>query len=238
MHPLVLGPLPSSARARYHATGDRWGLDGEGQWRDSEMDTVTPPPLPAMTRRTTPPALPARRRHRAWRWAAGLAGLLLAVGVMHWLRTPAPPAPPVRYVPRPLQPLPTELAHASPACADGDARPAASEEDHFLVAGGRELGAISARDGEDYVAAAVIARDAACRASALQLYAFHRGVFVGALLDAPLDPRRDQLAGIRFVAEGLRYAVRRCEAGTACDTREQLLPWRRDGSGGGDADAH
>lgn len=231
----VLGPLPDSVLGRFGKPTDRWCHDGDDSWQDLPS-SIAPPPLPSAGE---PPPLPARpqppkgllRRHG--RWLAAAAVVVALAGIWLHLRTPAPPAtPPVHYVPRPLQPM----AAAAPAthCPDAAGAAATGDEDRFLLAGGeRSLTGRAQRQGDNYVAEAVVGRDDRCRADAVQLYVFHDGVFVGTPLDPPVDPRHTRL-DFSLDAQGqLDYTVQRCESpGTSCNPAEHYRVRLQPGDGG------
>lgn len=234
----VLGPLPGSTRGIFARPGDRWCYDGDGSWQELP-GSAAPPPLPRDPL-IAPPPLPdapsPRRPRRYWAWLGGAAAAVVLLGFWLHARTPAPAttALPVPYVPRPLQPLASTGAAAN-ACPDATGAAPANDEDRFLLAGGRrQLTGRSQRQGDAYVAEAVVAWDAQCRPSAVQLYAFHRGVFVGTPMDAPLDPRRVQLVSFSLDAQDrLAYTVRRCDDRTGhCDPAETNLARLQPGDGG------
>ncbi len=209
----VLGPLPESARGPFARSGDRWCRDGDDTWQELP-GTAAPPPLPRAS--IVPPPLPApvparpARRRRAWLGGAAAAIVLFAL----WLhmRSPAPAQPTVPYVSRPLQPL-ADAHAAETTCPEATGAAPANDEDRFLLTGGRrQLTGRSQRLGDAYVAEAVLQRDALCQPSAVQLYAFYRGVFIGTPMDAPIDPRRTQLVSFALDAQHrLAYTVRRCD---------------------------
>jgi len=219
----VLGPLPSSTRDRFGRPGDRWCDDGGEQWQDLPSPIV-PPPLRGSAE---PPPLPGpanRQPGFVRRHARGLgitAGIAVVLGGWLLARPPArPPAPVVRYVPRPLQPM-ASLA-STPHCPAAIGEPAANDEDRFLLVGGdRQLTGRAQRVGDNYVAEAVVGRDDQCRPDAVQLYVFHDGVFVGTPLDPPVDPRHTTLDFKLDALGQLDYTVQRCESpGTGCSPAE------------------
>lgn len=232
----VLGPLPAGARGDYARSGDRWCHDGDASWQ--ELPLAAPPPLPG--RGPLPPPLPITghprgRRRRPLAWLGGLAAavVLLALWAHHRAPPPAPATSVVTYVPRPLQPMHASAPAAAPSCPVGSA--AASDEDRFLLAGGeRQLTGRSQRSGDAYVAEAVLHRDAHCRPSAMQLYVFRHGAFVGTAMDAPIDPRRTQLIDFSLDAQGqLSYRLRRCNGRTGgCGDTETYLARLQPGDGG------
>ncbi|HEU4670382.1 MAG TPA: energy transducer TonB [Dyella sp.] len=218
----VLGPLPASVLARFGRPGDRWCHDGADRWEDVP-GPIVPPPLPSGTE--PPPLLATSRSDRRWlrrhgRWLAAAAVTVVAVGIWLHVRAPAPTVPPpVRYVPRPLQPMAASPRAA--ACADATGAAPASDEDRLLVAGARQLTGRSQREGDNYVAEAVVGRDAQCRPDAVQLYVFHDGVLVGTPLDPPIDPRHTALDFALDAQGQLDYTMQRCERpGVACNPAE------------------
>lgn len=233
----VLGPLPAGARGDYARSGDRWCHDGDASWQ--ELPLAAPPPLPGSG--PLPPPLPdtgssrRQRRRRPLAWLGGIAAavVLLALWAHHRAPPPVPATPVVTYVPRPLQPMNTAATAATPDCPAGVA--AASDEDRFLLAGGaRQLTGRSQRSGDAYVAEAVLQRDAQCRPSAVQLYVFHHGAFVGTAMDAPIDPRRQQLLDFSLGGQGrLSYRLRRCDGRTGgCGEPETYQARLQPGAGG------
>ena len=232
----VLGPLPFAARDRLAATGDRWCHDGDDTWQPLPRE-ASPPPLP--TSGSVPPPLPraapvARRRHRA-AWVIGAIALLLLV--VYWVHRPAAPAvdptAALHYVPRPLQPMTSD--EPVQTCADATGVAATSDEDRFLLAGGRrQLTGRSQRRGDTYVAEAVVQRDAGCEPSAVQLYVFHRGVFVGTPMEAPVDPRQVRLDAFALADDGqLSYTLQRCDARAGhCSPEETYRARLQPGRGG------
>lgn len=223
----TLGPLPALARPRLARPGDRWCHDGDASWQDLPA-TDEPPPLPVQSAaagplpasRAQPPPLPdaapaARRGHVA-AWLGGALVLVVVLAVIFWrphAASPAPaPAAALRYVPRPLQPMAPNVV--AETCADAAGASPRNNEDRFLLAGGaRQLSGRSQREGDNYVAEAVVQRDARCQPSAVQLYVFHRGVLVGTPMDSPLDPRRVRLSSFALSPDGqLTYTLQRCDA--------------------------
>lgn len=231
----VLGPLPAGARDQYARAGDRWCHDGDASWQALPL-AATPPPLPG--RGAMPPPLPpdARRgRGRSFAWLGGIAAVLALVLLWHQHRaaTPAATAPPVRYVPRPLQPLSAAAPATTATCPAGSA--AQNDEDRFLLAGGqRTLTGRAQRSGDDYVAEAILQRDDHCQPSAAQLYVFRHGAFVGTAIDTPIDPRRTQLTAFTLDGQGqLTYSLRRCDGRAGgCGELETYQAHLQRGDGG------
>jgi hypothetical protein len=241
----TLGPLPALARPRFARPGDRWCHDGDASWQDLPA-TGEPPPLPGQSAavgplpiaRPQPPPLPhtapAARRGRVSAWLGGLV-LVVLLAVVWWRVHAAPPTPSpaaaLRYVPRPLQPM---APNEAPTCAAAAGASPRNDEDHFLLAGGaRQLTGRSQREGDNYVAEAVVQRDAQCQPSAVQLYVFHRGVLVGTPLESPLDPRRVRLSRFALSADGeLTDTLQRCDA-RAGSCRPETYRARLQPGGGG-----
>ncbi|HEX5306812.1 MAG TPA: TonB family protein, partial [Dyella sp.] len=233
----VLGPLPAGARDHFARADDRWCHDGDASWQALPL-RAAPPPLPRAA--TLPPPLPAggapRRRRRAWAWTAGIATalVLLLLWAHHRTPTPAPATQVVHYVPRPLQPLAATTSARVPTCPAPSAAPT-SDEDRFLLTGGeRQLTGRSQRSGDAYVTEAVLQRDSRCQPSAVQLYVFRHGVFVGTAMDAPIDPRRTQLLDFALDDQGqLSYRVRRCDTRSgSCGDAEMYQARLQPGGGG------
>lgn len=233
----VLGPLPESTRAQFARHGDRWCHDGDDTWQDLPAST-TPPPLPSASIVVPPPlpaaAVPVRPSRRRWIWIGGAAAAVVLLALWLHASAPAPAQQPVTYVARPLQPL-TDAHSAATACPDATSAAPANDEDRFLLAGGqRQLTGRSQRQGDTYIAEAVLQRDTLCQPSAVQLYAFHRGVFIGTPMDAPIDPRRTQLVSFSLDAQDrLAYTVRRCDGRAGnCGPAETYLARLQPGDGG------
>lgn len=233
----VLGPLPAAARDRFAATGDRWCHDGDASWQELPA-AASPPTLPATA--AVPPPLPrttpvARRRHLA-AWIGAAIVLLLLGGFWIHRSSPPPvdPASALRYVPRPLQPMASSDDRAR-TCTDATGVAAANDEDHFLLAGGRrQLTGRSQRKGDTYVAEAVVQRDAQCQPSAVQLYVFRHGVFIGTPMETPIDPRQVRLSAFALTDDGqLSYTLQRCDARAgSCSPDETYRARLQPGSGG------
>ncbi|HET6431143.1 energy transducer TonB [Dyella sp.] len=232
----VLGPLPAAARAAYARAGDRWCHDGDASWQD--LPSASPPPLPANAALLPPPlpgARPVRRRRSTLAWLGGLAAavLLLALWAHHHASPPAPARRAVTYVPRPLQPMVADAPASTTTCPAGPAP--TGEEDRFLLTGGeRQLTGRAQRSTDAYVAEAVLQRDAQCQPSAVQLYVFRHGAFVGTAMDAPIDPRRTQLLDFSIDEQGqLGYRLRRCDGRSdRCDEPEAYQARLQRGHGG------
>ncbi|HEY2623746.1 MAG TPA: hypothetical protein VGI53_09870, partial [Dyella sp.] len=117
--------------------------------------------------------------------AYAVAALVLsAVACGLWLMPPMPAPVPPHYVARPLRPLEpgTNKVAAATPCANEAATPK-NDEDRFLLTGQRMLTGRAQRKGDTYVAEAAVSMDDKCQPSALQLYVFRNGVFVGAALE-------------------------------------------------------
>jgi hypothetical protein len=121
-------------------------------------------------------------RGRAW----AVAALVLSITASFlWLHRPAQVQVALPYVPRPLQPLSPRRAGTADASAECAARAASpkNDEDRFLVTGQRVLTGRAQRKGDTYVAEAAVSVNDQCQPSALQLYVFRHGVFIGTALD-------------------------------------------------------
>jgi hypothetical protein len=119
--------------------------------------------------------------------AYAVAALLLSgTALFLWMERPAPVPVAQPYVPRPLQPLsasaPASTAETPAQCVASAAAPQ-NDEDRFLLTGQRLLTGRAQRKGDTYVAEAAVAVDSQCQPSALQLYVFHHGVFIGTALE-------------------------------------------------------
>ncbi len=119
--------------------------------------------------------------------AFAVAALLLSCTALFlWMQRPAPTPLAQPYVPRPLQPLsasaPPITAGTAVQCVATTATPQ-NDEDRFLLTGQRLLTGRAQRKGDTYVAEAAVSVDSQCKPSALQLYVFHHGVFIGTALE-------------------------------------------------------
>jgi len=147
--------------------------------------------------------------------AYAVAGLALsAVAVVLWMGHPAPtPVVQQPYVPRPLKPLePTPPATvASPGQCASKAVTAKNDEDRFLLTGQRMLTGRAQRKGDTYVAEAAVAVDAQCQPSALQLYVFRHGVFIGTALDKAATLAGTRLTDFNLIDDQhLRVTLAQC----------------------------
>ncbi|WP_157971347.1 hypothetical protein [Dyella sp. C9] len=144
-----------------------------------------------------------------------VAALLLgAVALFLWLERPAPTQVAQPYVPRPLQPLPASATDAggetSGQCVDKSAPPK-NDEDRFLLTGQRLLTGRAQRKGDTYVAEAAVSVDPQCQPSALQLYVFRHGVFIGTALDTAATLAHTHLADFDLTDDQhLRITLAQC----------------------------
>ncbi|WP_267224681.1 hypothetical protein [Dyella silvae] len=162
-------------------------------------------------------------RGRAW----AVAAVLLSVAASFlWLHRPAPVQVAQPYVPRPLQPLPSSTADASPQCAAKAASPK-NDEDRFLLTGQRVLTGRAQRKGDTYVAEAAVSVNQQCEPDALQLYVFRHGVFIGTALDSAASVATTKLTEFDLVDDQhLRVTLARCTdkpASCAATTVRQFM---------------
>ncbi|WP_243048015.1 hypothetical protein [Dyella sp. RRB7] len=123
--------------------------------------------------------------------AYAVAALLVSgTALFLWMQRPAPVPVAQPYVPRPLQPLaanaPASAAGTPVQCIASTAAPQ-NDEDRFLLTGQRLLTGRAQRKGDTYVAEAAVTVDSQCQPSALQLYVFHHGVFIGTALETAVS---------------------------------------------------
>ena len=142
--------------------------------------------------------------------------MLSATALLLWMEQPAAVAASVAppYVARPLKPMaPNERAAvaASPTqCRDLVASPK-NDEDRFLLTGQRLLTGRAQRKGDTYVAEAAISVNEQCQPSALQLYVFRNGVFIGTALAAAAIPATTRLTDFSLVDDQhLRITLAQC----------------------------
>jgi hypothetical protein len=131
-----------------------------------------------------------------------VAALLLgATAWLLWLHQPAPVPVAQPYVSRPLKPLPSDLAPVAESPTGCAARAAApkNDEDRFLLTGQRLLTGRAQRKGDTYVAEAAVSVSDNCQPSALQLYVFRHGVFLGPALDKAASLATTRLADFDLV---------------------------------------
>jgi hypothetical protein len=143
---------------------------------------------------------------------AVIAVALSATALVMWMHRP--PAQPVaqHYMPRPLKPLGQSAPHATGAaqCTAQTATPK-NDEDRFLLTGERLLTGRAQRKGDTYVAEAAVSVDDACKPSALQLYVFHNGVFIGTVLDTAASLANTRLTDFDLVDDQhLRVTLAQC----------------------------
>jgi hypothetical protein len=147
--------------------------------------------------------------------AFAVAALLLSgCALFLWLDRPAPTAVAQPYVPRPLKPLASATSEANAAttaqCADKSAAPK-NDEDRFLLTGQRLLTGRAQRKGDTYVAEAAVSMDPQCQPSALQLYVFRNGVFIGTALDTAATLAHTRLTGFDLTDDQhLRVTLAQC----------------------------
>lgn len=136
------------------------------------------------------------------------AVLVSATGLFLWMHRPAavPAAQP--YVARPLKPLSGAMASAQ--CMARTASPK-NDEDRFLLTGERLLTGRAQRKGDTYVAEAAVSVDQQCQPSALQLYVFRNGVFIGTALDTAAGIASTRLTDFDLVDDQhLRVTLAQC----------------------------
>ncbi|WP_430391440.1 hypothetical protein [Dyella sp. 20L07] len=141
--------------------------------------------------------------------------LLSAVALFLWMQRPAPVPVAQPYVPRPLKPLalnpPAVAATDSPVQCAAKAPAPQSDEDRFLLTGQRMLTGRAQRKGDTYVAEAAVSVDTQCQPSALQLYVFHHGVFIGTALDTAATLTQTRLADFSLIDDQhLRVTLAQC----------------------------
>ncbi|PXV59566.1 LppP/LprE lipoprotein [Dyella jiangningensis] len=134
------------------------------------------------------------------RAVAVLAVILSATALLMWMHRPAPAPVAQAYVPRPLKPLSQNAPGAATGtqCLARTATPK-NDEDRFLLTGERLLTGRAQRKGDTYVAEAAVAVDEQCQPSAMQLYVFHNGVFIGTVLDTAASMANTKLADFDLV---------------------------------------
>lgn len=119
--------------------------------------------------------------------AQALVALIVgATALFLWTQHPTSTPVAQPYVARPLKPLAagTPAARETPAQCATQASAPKNDEDRFLLTGQRMLTGRAQRKGDTYVAEAVVSVDAQCKPSALQLYVFRHGVFIGPALES------------------------------------------------------
>ncbi|WP_201315408.1 hypothetical protein [Dyella sp. EPa41] len=137
-------------------------------------------------------------RGRAFAVAALVLG---AAACLLWMHRPAPAPVADVYVPRPLKPLPsgrTANADAAVPCTAKAPAPK-NDEDRFLLTGERVLTGRAQRKGDTYVAEAAVSVSDDCQPSALQLYVFRHGVFIGPALDKAAGLANTRLADFDLI---------------------------------------
>ncbi|WP_130619844.1 hypothetical protein [Dyella amyloliquefaciens] len=131
-----------------------------------------------------------------------VAALLLgATAWLLWMHQPAPAPVAQPYVPRPLKPLPSDLAPVAQAPTECTAKapPPKNDEDRFLLTGQRLLTGRAQRKGDTYVAEVAVSVSDDCQPSALQLYVFRHGVFLGPALDKAASLATTRLANFDLI---------------------------------------
>jgi hypothetical protein len=141
-----------------------------------------------------------------------VAVALSATALAMWMHRPhvEPVAQP--YVPRPLKPLAQEApgTAATGQCVTHAATPK-NDEDRFLLTGARLLTGRAQRKGDTYVAEAAVSVDEQCQPSALQLYVFRDGVFIGTVLDKAAGMASAKLTDFDLVDDQhLRVTMAQC----------------------------
>ncbi|AIF46773.1 hypothetical protein [Dyella japonica] len=136
-----------------------------------------------------------------------------ALALVLWMQRPATtPVVQQPYVPRPLKPLQAggPGAAATAQCMAQTATPK-NDEDRFLLTGERLLTGRAQRKGDTYVAEAAVAVDQQCQPSALQLYVFRNGVFIGTVLDKAAGMASNRLTNFDLVDDQhLRVTLAQC----------------------------
>jgi len=137
-------------------------------------------------------------RGRAFAVAALVLG---AAAFLLWMHRPAPAPIAETYVPRPLKPLSSEPSAKADAPAECTAKAPTpkNDEDRFLLTGERVLTGRAQRKGDTYVAEAAVSVSGDCQPSALQLYVFHHGVFIGPALDKAASLANTKLADFDLI---------------------------------------
>lgn len=146
--------------------------------------------------------------------ALGVVALVLGGAAFAlWMHRPAD-ATAQPYVARPLKPLATgeakDVKSEPTGCASKTAAPK-NDEDRFLVTGQRLLTGRAQRKGDTYVAEAAVSVNAECQPSALQLYVFHHGVFIGPALSTAASLATTRLSDFDLVDDQhLRVTLAQC----------------------------
>lgn len=144
---------------------------------------------------------------------AVMALVLGAAAFLLWMHRPAPAPVVEAYVPRPLRPLPADLASSAEAPAQCTTKAPApqNDEDRFLLTGQRVLTGRAQRKGDTYVAEAAVSVSDDCQPSALQLYVFRHGVFIGPALDKAASLAQTKLADFDLIDDQhLRVTLSQC----------------------------
>lgn len=134
--------------------------------------------------------------------AFAVAALVLGGAALFlWMHHPASAPVVEAYVPRPLKPLPSDDASSADAPAQCKAKAPApqNDEDRFLLTGERVLTGRAQRKGDTYVAEAAVSVSDDCQPSALQLYVFRHGVFLGPALDKAASLANTRLADFDLI---------------------------------------
>jgi len=150
--------------------------------------------------------------------AIAVAAVALSVTALAlWVHRPTAQPVALTYVPRPLKPLAQEGTGATAPCAARTATPK-NDEDRFLLTGERLLTGRAQRKGDTYVAEAAVSVDEQCQPSALQLYVFRDGVFIGTVLDKAASMASTKLADFDLVDDQhLRVTMAQCtDKPTSC----------------------
>jgi hypothetical protein len=142
--------------------------------------------------------------------------MLSATALFLWMQQPAPVAASVArpYVARPLKPMAAAertAAAESPTQCKAQAATPKNDEDRFLLTGQRMLTGRAQRKGDTYVAEAAVSVNDQCQPSALQLYVFRNGVFIGTALEAAASPATTHLTAFDLVDDQhLRITLAQC----------------------------
>jgi len=144
--------------------------------------------------------------------AVALAAVVLSVTALAlWMHRPHTEQVAQPYVARPLKPLAPEAPATIAAAQCAQAATPKNDEDRFLLTGKRLLTGRAQRKGDTYVAEAAVSVDAQCQPSALQLYVFRDGVFIGTVLDKAASMASTKLTDFDLVDDQhLRVTLAQC----------------------------
>lgn len=144
--------------------------------------------------------------------AVALAAVVLsATALALWMHRPHTEQATQPYVARPLKPLAPETPGTAATAQCAQAATPKNDEDRFLLTGKRLLTGRAQRKGDTYVAEAAVSVDAQCQPSALQLYVFRDGVFIGTVLDKAASMASMKLTDFDLVDDQhLRVTLAQC----------------------------